>query len=288
MAEVTAAQVKVLRDRTDAGMMDCKRALVEADGDASRAVELLRERGLARARGKAGRSTSEGCIVASVSSDGRRAALVEVNCETDFVARTDKFESLCEEIAEPILEQKPADVDRLLALPVNGGTLNERVVEAIAVLGENIRVRRFERLEAPENGRIGSYIHAGGKIGSLVQVEADDPSKPEVQTIVRNVCMHVTASNPLGVSRNDIPQAEVEREQVVLSKQAEAEADGKPAHLIEKIVAGRLNKFFKEVVLLEEPLVMEPDRTVEAAVKEVGARVIAFRRYQLGEELDES
>ncbi len=285
MAEVTAAQVKVLRERTDAGMMDCKRALVEAGGDASQAVDLLRERGLSKARGKSGRSTSEGCIVASVSLDGRRAALVEVNCETDFVARTDKFESLCREIVEPILEQNPADVDGLLALPVDGGTLNERVVEAIAVLGENIRLRRFERLEAPENGCIGSYIHAGGKLGSLVQVEADDPSKPEVQSIVRNVCMHVAAANPLGVSRNDIPQAEVEREQAVLSKQAEAES--KPANVIEKIVAGRLNKFFKEVVLLEEPFVMDPDRTVEAAVKEAGARVIAFRRFQLGEEFDE-
>ena len=286
MADITAAQVKALRERTDAGMMDCKRALVEAGGDASRAAELLRERGLSKARGKAGRSTSEGCIVASVSLDGRRAALAEVNCETDFVARTDKFESLCQEIVEPILEQNPADVDGLLALPLDGGTLNERVVEAIAVLGENIQLRRFERLEAPENGRIGSYIHAGGKLGSLVQVEADDPSKPEVQTIVRNVCMHVAAANPLGVSRNDIPQAEVEREQAVLSKQAEAES--KPANVIEKIVAGRLNKFFKEVVLLEEPFVMDPDRTVEAAVKEAGARVIAFRRFQLGEELDES
>ena len=286
MAEITAVQVKALRERTDAGMMDCKRALVEAGGDAARATELLRERGLAKARGKAGRSTSEGCIVAGVSADGRRAALAEVNCETDFVARTDKFESLCQEIVEPILEQDPRDVDALLALSLGGGTVNERVVEAVATLGENIQLRRFVRLEASSNGLIGSYIHAGGKIGSLVQVEADEPGKPGVQTIVRNVCMHVAATNPLGVSRNDIPQEEVEREQAVLSKQAQTE--GKPANLIEKIVAGRLNKFFKEVVLLEEPLVMDPERTVEAAVKEAGARVIAFRRFQLGEELDES
>ncbi|MCZ6570742.1 MAG: translation elongation factor Ts [Deltaproteobacteria bacterium] len=286
MAEITAVQVKALRERTDAGMMDCKRALVEAGGDAVRATDLLRERGLAKARGKAGRSTSEGCIVAGVSANGRRAALAEVNCETDFVARTDQFESLCQKIVEPILEQNPRDVNALLALSLEGGTVNERVVGAVATLGENIQVRRFVRLEAPSNGLIGSYIHAGGKIGSLVQVEADEPSKPEVQTIVRNVCMHVAATNPLGVARNDIPQEEVERERAVLSKQAQTE--GKPAHVVEKIVAGRLGKFFREVVLLEEPLVMDPERTVEAAVKEAGARVIAFRRFQLGEELDES
>jgi len=278
--------VKALRERTDAGMMDCKRALVEAGGDAVRATDLLRERGLAKARGKAGRSTSEGCIVAGVSANGRRAALAEVNCETDFVARTDQFESLCQKIVEPILEQNPRDVNALLALSLEGGTVNERVVGAVSTLGENIQVRRFVRLEAPSNGLIGSYIHAGGKIGSLVQVEADEPSKPEVQTIVRNVCMHVAATNPLGVARNDIPQEEVERERAVLSKQAQTE--GKPAHVVEKIVAGRLGKFFREVVLLEEPLVMDPERTVEAAVKEAGARVIAFRRFQLGEELDES
>ncbi len=286
MAEITAVQVKALRERTDAGMMDCKRALVEAGGDAVRATELLRERGLAKARGKAGRSTSEGCVVAVVSADGRRAALAEVNCETDFVARTDKFESLCQEIVEPILEQNPRDVEALLALPLERGTVNERVVGAVSTLGENIQVRRFVRLEAPSNGLIGSYIHAGGKIGSLVQLEADEPNKPEVQTIARNVCMHVAATDPLGVSRNDIPQEEVEREQAVLSKQAQTE--GKPANIVEKIVAGRLNKFFREVVLLEEPLVMDPERTVEAVVKEAGARVIAFRRFQLGEELDES
>ncbi len=286
MAEITAVQVKALRERTDAGMMDCKRALVEAGGDAARATELLRERGLAKARGKSGRSTSEGCIVATVSADGRRAALAEVNCETDFVGRTDKFESLCQQIVEPILEQNPRDVDALLALSLEGSTVNERVVGAVATLGENIQVRRFVRLEAPSNGLIGSYIHAGGKIGSLVQVEADEPSKPEVQTIARNVCMHVAATNPLGLSRKDIPQEEVEREQAVLSKQAQTE--GKPANVVEKIVAGRLGKFFREVVLLEEPLVMDPERTVEAAVKEAGARVIAFRRFQLGEELDES
>ena len=284
MAEISAAQVKALRDKTDVGMMDCKKALVEAGGDMDRALGLLRERGLARARGKAGRSTSEGSIVASVSPDERRAALVEVNCETDFVARTEKFGSLCCEIAEQVRDRNPAAVEALLALSLHDGTLNDRIVEAIAALGENIQVRRFDRLESDSEGLIASYIHAGGKIGSLVQVGADVPDRPEVRTLARNLCMHVAATKPLGVSRNDIPVDEVEKERAVLSKQAEAE--GKPANIVEKIVAGRLNKFFKEVVLLEEPLVMDPDRVVEAAVKEAGARVIAFRRFQLGEELD--
>jgi elongation factor Ts len=284
VAEISAAQVKALRDKTDVGMMDCKKALVEAGGDMDRALELLRERGMARARGKAGRSTSEGSIVASVSPDERRAALVEVNCETDFVARTEKFGSLCCEIAEQVRDRNPAAVEALLALSLHDGTLNDRIVEAIAALGENIQVRRFDRLESDSEGLIASYIHAGGKIGSLVQVGADVPDRPEVRTLARNLCMHVAATKPLGVSRNDIPVDEVEKERAVLSKQAEAE--GKPANIVGKIVAGRLNKFFKEVVLLEEPLVMDPDRVVEAAVKEAGARVIAFRRFQLGEELD--
>ena len=276
--EITAAEVKGLRNRTDAGMMDCKRALVEADGDPTRALELLRERGQAKARTKAGRSTSEGCIVASISADARQAALVEVNCETDFVARTNKFESLCRKLADHVREQDPSDVEALLV------DFNDRIAESITALGENIQVRRFTRIEAPSNGLIGSYIHAGGKIGSLAQVEADDPGKPEVRQSAHNLCMHVVASNPLGVSRNDIPESVVARERTVLSKQAETE--GKPANVAEKIAAGRLNKFFKEVVLLEEQLVMDPDRTVEAVVKEVGVRVIGFRRFQLGEELD--
>ncbi len=285
MVEISAAQVKALRDKTDAGMMDCKRVLVEAEGDTQKALELLRERGLSKARGKAGRSTSEGCIVASVSLDGRAAALVEVNCETDFVARTDKFEGLCRALAEQVRDHSPADVDALLALPLGDATAQERVVQEIASLGENIQVRRIERLEAGEAGLIGSYIHAGGKIGTLVQLEADDPDKPEVRKLAHNLGMHVAATSPLGVSRNDIPAEEVERERAVIRKQTEAE--GKPENVLEKIVAGRPNKFFKEVVLLEEQLVMDPDRSVEAVVKEVGVRVIGFRRFQLGEELGE-
>lgn len=265
--------------------MDCKRVLVEAEGNLEKASDLLRERGLSKARGKAGRATTDGAIVASVSEDGCQAALLEINCETDFVARTDDFAVLCAELARVVRDRAPSDVEALLALESNGRLLQEQVVETIAKLGENIQVRRLDHLEAGENRWISSYIHAGGKIGSLVCVEADDVSTAEVRGLAKNVCMHVVAASPLGVSREDIPAAEVEREKRVLSKQAESE--GKPPNVVEKMVEGRLNKFFKEVVLLEQPLVMDPELSVEKAVKQAGARVTEFRRFQLGEEIAE-
>ncbi|MFQ5514618.1 MAG: translation elongation factor Ts [Myxococcota bacterium] len=284
MAEIGAARVKALRDRTGAGMMDCKKALVEAEGDVERALDLLRERGLAKARGKAGRATSEGLIVASLSEDGRRAVLLEVNCETDFVARTDRFRQLCRELAEIARESAVEDVATLLDQPHGSATVKEALTEAVAQLGENLRVRRIERLEAGEKGRVARYIHAGGKIGSLVQVEADDPARPEVRTLAHNVSMHVAATSPLAVSRDDIDADDVARERAVLEKQAQSE--GKPPQVVEKMVLGRLNKFFKEVVLLEQPLVMDPDRSVAKAAEEAGVRVVAFRRFQLGEDPD--
>jgi elongation factor Ts len=265
--------------------MDCKRVLVDAEGDVERAIDLLRERGLLKARRKAGRTTSEGRIAASVSEDGRCGALVEINCETDFVAKTDDYAGLTSEIADAVRQQSPADVDALLAAKLGGGSVEERLTDAIAKLGENIQVRRFARIDAPEGGYIGSYIHAGGKIGALVEVSADDASRPEVRTFARNLCMHVTAASPSGVSRDDLPAKEVERERAALRKQAEQE--GKPEKIIDKMVEGRLGKFFKEVVLVEQPLVMDPDKSVEAAAKEAGASVKSFVRQQLGEELDE-
>jgi len=257
--------------------------LVEAEGDLGRAVELLRERGIVKARGKAGRSASDGRVSASVSSDGRIGSLIEVNCETDFVAKTDDFGALVQSIAEAVRDQAPADVGALLALDSGGTRLEDRVVEAVAKLGENIQVRRLARIEAPANGRIESYVHAGGKIAALVQLEAEDPSRGEVQQLGRNLCMHVTATNPLSVSRDDLPAAEVEAERSAL--QAQARQEGKPEKIIDKMVEGRLRKFFQDVVLLEQPLVMDPDQTVEAALKAGDARAIAFRRFQLGEEL---
>jgi elongation factor Ts len=279
---VSAAEVKTLRERTGAGMMDCKRVLVEAEGDLERATDLLRERGLLKARKRAGRITSEGRIAASVSEDGRRGALVEINCETDFVAKTDDYTALATEVAEVVRDQNPADLDALLSAKLGDASVEDHLSGAIAKLGENIQVRRFARIEAPEGGYVGSYIHAGGKIGALVEVSADDPSRAEVRTLARNLCMHVTAASPSGVSREDLPAKEVERERVALRKQAEQE--GKPANIIDRMVEGRLGKFFREVVLVEQPLVMDPDKSVGAAAKEAGAAVTSFVRQQLGEE----
>jgi elongation factor Ts len=263
-------------------MMDCKKALVEAAGDAERAAQILRERGLIKAKSKAGRTTSDGLIVASLAQDGHTGVLLEVNCETDFVAKTDEFSLLVRELAELARDRAPADVDALLALPLAKGTARDRVADTIAKLGENIEVRRLARLEAPEQGFIRSYIHAGGKIGTLVAARADDPSNPEALAFGSNVCMHVTALQPLAVCREDLPAEEIAKEREILTKQAESE--GKPAKVVEKMVEGRLRKYFAEVVLLEQPLVMDPDRSVEKAAKEVGVNVLSFCRLQLGEE----
>ncbi len=279
MAKISAEQVKALRERTGAGMMECKKALVETDGDRDRAAQLLRERGIIKASKKVGRATSEGRIAASVSPDTRLAALVELNCETDFVAKTDDYAELSQRCADAARDVDPADVDVLRE------TLREQLTAAIAKLGENIQLRRFERIEAPSNGAVASYVHAGGKIGTLVRVGADDPSAEAVKTLAHNVCMHVAAVNPSSVSRDDLAKEVVDNERQVLIKQAAQE--GKPANIIEKMVEGRLGKFFKEVVLLEQQLVMDSDITVATAAERAGAQITGFRRLQLGEELEE-
>ena len=283
--EITAGQVKALREKTGAGMMDCKKVLVEADGDVERAVDLLRERGLGKARSKAGRATSEGRVSACVSDDGKNAGLVEVNCETDFVARTDDFEALCTDLAKLAGEHEIADPDALLALPLGKGSAGDRLVAAIAKLGENIQVRRTERVVVGAKGRISSYVHAGGKIGSLVAIEADDPASEDLGALLHNLCMHVAAAAPASISRDDLPPAEVERERSVL--RAQAAAEGKSDNVVDKMVEGRLNKYFKEVVLLEQQLVMDPDVSVKKAIAAAGADVVAMMRFQLGEEIAE-
>ncbi len=285
MAEISAGQVKELREKTGAGMMDCKKALVEAGGDMDKAADLLRERGVAKAGKRAGRTTSEGRVLAMVGADGSAGALVELNCETDFVAKTDDYEKLGAAFTRGVCDNDPADLDALLALPGAGGTLNDELVAAIAKLGENIRLRRFARLGAGAKGSVSAYVHAGGKIATLVSVEADDPQAAAVAAVAHNTCMHVAALAPSGLLRDDLPAAVVDKEREVLAKQAEAE--GKPANIIDKMVEGRLNKFFKEVVLLEQPLVMDAEKTVGTAAKEAGATITAYRRFQLGEETEE-
>lgn len=283
VAQIGAATVKELRERTGVGMMDCKKALMEADGNLERAADLLRERGLSKARRREGRETSEGLIVASVSADGRAGALAEVKCETDFVAKTPDFQALALSLAELVRDHGPDGVDALLALRVPGreGNARDQLVEAVSKLGENIQVSRLTRLEGEQGSLVSSYIHAGGKIGTLVKLEAPDPAAPEVSKLGHNLCMHVAATSPQSVSREDMSSEEIERERKILENQASGE--GKPAAVIAKMVEGRLNKYFKEIVLLEQTLVMDPDQTVASAVEAVGARVAAIARFQLGE-----
>jgi elongation factor Ts len=280
-AEITADLVKRLRERTGAGMMDCKKMLVEAGGDLERAADLLRERGIVKARSKADRATTEGRIAAAVAADGKSGALVELSCETDFVAKTDEFGTLVASLAELARSRNPKDADALLALPLDGRSAGDALVAAIAKLGENIRVRRVTRLEAGASGRVDSYIHAGGKIGALVQLDAKDPAGADVRALGRNLCMHVAAANPIAVSRDALPAEVVEKERA--TQRALAAQEGKPAAILDKMVEGRLKKFFQEVCLVEQALVMDPDRSVEAAAKAAQAQVVAFRRFQLGE-----
>ena len=281
MAEISAAQVKELRERTGAGMMDCKKALGEANGDSARAAEILRERGIAKASKRVGRAGSEGRVNALVSKDGRSGALVELNCETDFVAKTDDFSALADLLANAICSTAPASVDALLDATVKGETLRDTVSSAVTKVGEDIVVRRIGRLVAPATGFVAAYVHAGGKIGTLVAIEAANSDKPDVRAFAHNVCMHVAATSPASLSRDDLPKSVVDAERSVLTKQAASE--GKPANIIEKMIEGRLTKFFKEVVLLEQGLVMDPDKTVNKAAQEVGAKIVGFSRFQLGE-----
>ena len=281
MAEISAAQVKELREQTGAGMMDCKKALAEASGDSSRAAAILRERGIAKASKRAGRAGSEGRVVALVSADGKTGALLELNCETDFVAKTDDFTALGESLAKAVCDLAPASVDALLDSVVGGEKVREVVSAAVTKLGEDLVLRRLDRVSAPASGFVAAYVHAGGKIGTLVAVESQTPGKPEVRALAHNVCMHVAATSPASLSRDELSKAVVDAERSILMKQAAAE--GKPENIVEKMVEGRLSKFFKEVVLLEQGLVMDPDKTVGKAAQEVGAKIAAFRRFQLGE-----
>ena len=285
LAEISAGKVKELRELTGAGMMDCKKALAEANGDSARAIEILREKGIAKASKRVGRAGSEGRVIAAVSPDGRTGALVELNCETDFVAKTDDFAHVGNELARAAFAHTPRSVEDLLDLSVKGEKLRDKVTAAVSKLGEDLAVRRVTRLEAPASGFVASYVHAGGKIGTLVAVESASPVKPEARALAHNVCMHVAATSPASLSRDDLPKALVDEERRVLAVQAAGE--GKPPQIVEKMIEGRLAKFFKEVVLLEQGLVMDPDKTVGKAAQEAGAKVVGFRRFQLGEATEE-
>ena len=277
MAQITAALVKELRERTGAGMMDCKKALTAVEGDMDKAIDFLREKGLAAAAKKAGRIAAEGVVGSFVSADGKIGAIVEVNCETDFVAKTDGLKKLVEKIAAHIVATKPADVEALLASELDGQTVEALVTASVAKIGEKISVRRFALYEAPE-GVVAAYIHGGGKIGVVVELKGGNAE------LGKDVAMHVAAANPSYLERSQVPAAELEHEKEVLSEQAKNE--GKPEKIIEKMVMGRINKYYKEVCLVDQEFVKDPDQTVGKLVKAAGAEVLAFSRFQLGEGIE--
>ena len=277
MTQVTAGQVKALRERTGAGMMDCKKALVEAGGDLDAAVEAMRKRGLAAADRKAGRIAAEGIV--AIEADGSRSAMVEVNCETDFVAREGEFQEFARAVARLALAEEPDGVDALGALPLGAAaTVDERRRELVARIGENVAVRRFSVLDA-SGGCVAGYSH-GGRIGVLVALEAhEDPASTG-----KDVAMHVAASRPIAVSESDLPADLVARERSII--EAQAAESGKPPAIVEKIVAGRLRKFASDSTLLGQPFVKDPDVTVGKYLAGRGAAVHRFVRYEVGEGID--
>lgn len=277
MAQITAAIVKELRERTGAGMMDCKKALVATEGDMEKAIDFLREKGLSQAAKKAGRVAAEGAVVAYVTEDGKTGAIVEVNCETDFVGKNENFQALAKSIAELIVKTNPADVDALLASEMDGKTVKDVVTEAIAKIGENISVRRFVRYESAE-GKVYSYIHGGGKIGVLVDMTGGDAE------LGKDIAMQVAAANPQFLNRNEVPDSELEHEKDILTEQARNE--GKPENIIAKMVMGRINKYYKEVCLVDQEFIRDGDLTISKLLKSKNADVARFARFQLGEGIE--
>lgn len=276
---ISAQAVKELRERTGAGMMDCKRALEETAGDMEKAIDLLREKGIAKAAKKSGRIAAEGLTATAVA--GNVAAIVEVNCETDFVGKNPEFQALVKDIAEHVVSQRPATVEEALEQPFKGAgeTLAHVINEKISTIGENISFRRFFVSEKSDTGAFGAYLHMGGRIGVLVTLEGTQD-----ESLARDLGMHAAASNPRFANREEVSQDEIEREREVLKNQALAE--GKPANIVEKMVEGRLSKFFEEYVLVEQPFVKDPDKKVAALLKEAGATLKEFVRFQVGEGIE--
>jgi elongation factor Ts len=269
---ITAETVKQLRERTGAGMMECKRALVETGGDLDAAAELMRKQGLAKADKKAARIAAEGVIAIERSADGLAAAMVEVNCETDFVAREQEFRGFSKAVAGRALADRPQSLDALLQSKLDGSeTIEERRRVLVAKIGENIGVRRFAVLASPQH--LGAYTH-GTRIGVLVAVKGGDAQ------LAHDLAMHVAASNPRYLSQREVPAEVIAKEREILTEQAQGE--GKPPEIVAKMVEGRLRKSLGEITLLGQPFVKDPDTTVEKLLKGAGAQVLAFERFEVG------
>lgn len=276
---VTAAMVKELREKTGAGMMDCKKALTECNGDMDKAIEYLREKGLAKAAKKADRIAAEG--LTTVVVDGNTAVILEMNCETDFVAKNETFQQFLAQTSQWLLKYQPQNVEEALALKVDGEeTLEQKLHGMISKIGENMKLRRFEIVKKSDQEAFGAYIHMGGTISVLAVLENTTDAE-----LAKDVAMHIAALNPRYISREDVPQEVVNKEREILRQQALNE--GKPEHIVEKMVEGRLGKFYQEVCLLEQEFVKNPDLTVAKLLKQAGdVKVKLFFRYQLGEGIE--
>ena len=276
---ITAATVKELRERTGAGMMECKKALTEAGGDIEAAIEAMRKSGQAKAAKKSGRITAEGVVVIELAADGKRGVMVEINCETDFVAKDASFTAFADAVAKAALNSDAADAAALLVQPLAddpAATVNAAREALIAKIGENVHVRRLVRFDGVE-GTLCSYRH-GVRIGVVVELIGGDP------TLGRDLAMHVAASNPICVSAAEVPAETLEKEREIF--RAQALDSGKPANIVDKMIEGRVRKFMEEVTLLGQPFVKDPEQTVEKLLKQAGARVRRFSRVEVGEGLE--
>lgn len=287
--KITAAMVKQLREMTDSPMMECKKALVEADGDIDKAVDVLRKMGVAKAVKRAGRDTNEGTVAAYISEDGKKAALLELSCETDFVGTNPKFVGFATKLAGVVAENNPADVDALKALPMAETTVADELTEQIHLFGENMKVLRFVA-RSTENGAFGSYIHNGGKIGVIVEFSFTKPetgASEEFKTFAHDVALHVAAVNPISARLEDVPAETIEHEMSIYK--AQAAESGKPEAIQERIAQGRMEKFYKESVLTEQEFVKNPDVTVGQLASQVSKslgdtiEVVKFDRFEFGE-----
>ena len=290
MAAVTSAMVKELRERTSAGMMDCKKALVESDGDMEKAIEWLREKGLSQAAKKASRIAAEGVVAQYISEDGTVGVIVEVNCETDFVAKTDNFVNFCNNVAKHIAKANPADVDTLLTqafVDDASKTVADLVSEATVAIGEKISIRRFARYET--TGVVSTYIHMGGKVGVLVEVSTDKQDD-EFKVFAHDLALQIAAAKPEAVRREEVDAAKLEKEKEIL--RAQAINEGKPEKIVDRMVEGRIEKYYKEVCLLEQPFVKDGDKSIKGLMAEVakatGANldVVRFARFERGEGIE--
>ena len=277
MAQIKAAQVKELRDKVGVGMMDAKKALVEAEGDMDKAIDILREKGMATAAKKADRISAEGLTYVHV--DGNTAAVVEVNSETDYVSKNEQFQQLVKDIAVAIVEHKPASVEEAKEVTLsNGETIGSTVTAAIQTIGENINLRRFELFEKEDGQTFGPYEHMGGRISVLTLLEGGS------EDVARDVAMHVAALNPNYLNRDEVPQEVRDHELNILTEQAKNE--GKPENIVEKMVVGRLNKWLGEISLVDQPFVKDGDISVQKYLENNDAKIVSFTRLEVGEGIE--